>query len=653
MPLIKTPLPELVETEERARQILNNYTRNEKMHGMVLGLDTETTGRNIARDEVIVWSLADADSRYCITRDLLPVFKPMLEDPLRTWALTNAKFDCHMMHNSGINLNGRLWCTLVLDWLLDEEHRWGRHGLKETAEDHLGYRMLKFNNVFPKTRKQNKRKGILEETTAERILNGMVNNTIQAVDYSSADAWASRALVFGYGEWPGYIHELQQILMQPGMSSWDFFQEYEVDFTRVLFNMERRGMLVWPGYLEDQAEPMIAEMDAIQGEFAQSIGKVINLNSHPQVGEFFVDHLGAPVLKMTSGGSSGIKKPSTDEEVLKAWAQDEDSKVKYYAKALLEFRSLAKTYGTYIKGILKWTDDELRIHTTLNHTGARTGRLSSRDPNLQNLPNPERDKFGIRQAFISPPGKILIVADYAQLEMRLMAHFSGDEKMIGAILDGLDMHAFTASVMLGVNYEDVVTAKKKPKDELTDQDIDLMLARSSMKAVGFGIIYGEGPQGLAAQLDIPFELAKKQRNHYLNIYPGVNAFINNTIADCHHTEYVQTLLGRYRRLPAINSGDHGMSAYAERQAVNSIIQGSAADTAKKAMLACEFNGSLRDLDCKMLMQIHDELVFEIPEENAEEAVPIIRELMENTFDPALEVPLPVDVAVEYSWGDAK
>jgi len=648
-----------VDSTEDARWLVNHYMR-EEMRKLPLGLDSETTGLNIVKDTIVAWSFADAENRYCIPRRLLKEFKPLLEDEGRTWVLTNAKYDAHMFENSGVHLAGRMWDTIVMDWMMDEDRRRGRHGLKETADDHMGLYVKSFDEVFPR-----KGRGKTRETVGEAVLRAFEENTEEAADYASSDAWVSLMLVLGLGRWPGFRVILQDVDYHM-RSAWDHFLQVEVPFTRTLWNMERRGMMVWAGHLESLVAPMEEELDGYLRRFAEEAGETVNLNSVPQLREFFFETLGAPAVKMTKGGASGDPQPSTDADTIETWLHKEkvrdirDKKrveisddVRLFSKLLLEYRGLKKLLGTYVEGLRKWTDKNYRIHPTLNQTGTVTGRLSSRDPNLQNIPRPENDGYGLRHSFIADEDCVLIVADYAQLEMRITAHFSEDPKMIEAIRGGLDVHSFTASLMLGASYEEIVAAKKKEKDELTDEDEKLLAARQAAKTIGFGLLYGEGPTKLAADLEIPVDEAKRLRNKYLDSYPEVRDFIEYTQESCREHEFVRTLVGRYRHLPAINYEDDGLRAYAERQAFNSVIQGSAADIVKKAMLEVEENERLAELGAQMQLQIHDELVIEVPEENAEEAGEIVKEIMETVIDPPLEVPLPVDMHIALSWGEAK
>jgi DNA polymerase-1 len=367
---------------------------------------------------------------------------------------------------------------------------------------------------------------------------------------------------------------------------------------------------------------------------------------------------------MTDGGTTGNKQPSTDEDVLQTLADTGCA----ISKMIMVHRKVSKIYGTYVEGILRWVDKDLKIHTTLNQAGTVTGRLSSRDPNLQNLPRPKGDNFKIREAFTASPGKRLVVADYDQLEMKLMAHFSGDVRMIEAIRSGKDLHCVTVSLMFGERYEEVYAAKQA-KNPSPEQEI-LLMKRQSAKAVGFGLIYGIGPVKLAGQLTEELKRPVDRSEASLNIkqyfasFPGVDLFIKETHAACQKREFVQTLLGRKRRLPQINArggatkdeDSKGIVAEAKRQSVNSIIQGTAADVAKAAMIRCEFDPVLRELGAQLLLQIHDELILEVDDipEKIIATKKRVKEIMEDPFPGfKLSVPLTTDAKDGYTWTEAK
>jgi len=627
-------------------------------------VDTETTGLNRARDHVKFWSACpDINSRYCLSRDMLELFGQELASDLDlTWYFTNQNFDFAMMENSGIKApKGDCYDTLAMDWLVDE-NRQGRHGLKETALDHLGLNMREFKEAF-----KGRKKG---ESIPERLDRAMREDPDSAKSYAALDAWATFRVYHCLKE------KLEQLHSMDGMCLWDYFQEVEMPFTRVLYNCCRRGVMVDIGYLTELSPKIEVEMVAIQKTINRIAGREVNIRSTPQLRDLFFDTLGLKPIKMTTGGDSGNRQPSTDESCLQIWA-DQGVEV---AVLMLQYRELAKMKGTYVDGLRKWVDDDYRIHPTLTQHVTVTGRLSSVDPNLQNIPRPDGDKFGIRTAFIPKDKHALLVVDYEQLEMRLMAHFSQDPNMIDVIRKGWDIHAGTGSLMYNYDYDAIIAAGKKKKSnakakeqglpytELTELEKGMIFARQAAKTIGFGLNYGEGPQKLGKSLGVGVEEAKALIQKYFAPYPRVREFIegvHNYILD--HA-MVETILGRPRRfheLPAIGELLDKMSrwklpgsarknlAQAERQSVNSVIQGSAADVAKMAMIKCEFDHRLRNLGVEMLLQVHDELLFEVPEENVDEAKKIVLELMEHPFGDDLLVPLNADAGVGFSWATAK
>jgi DNA polymerase-1 len=281
---------------------------------------------------------------------------------------------------------------------------------------------------------------------------------------------------------------------------------------------------------------------------------------------------------------------------------------------------------------------------------------SSAGPNLQNIPRVKGDRFKIRGAFVAPPGKLLINADYDQLEMKLMADFAEEPAMVAAINTGKDMHCTTAALMYAVPYEAVADAKRKADSEepLTPTDSQLLVFRQNAKTIGFGLMYGEGPNKLAGQLGISFKEAEELIETFFKPFPLVKQFIENAHEYVESHGLVRTLSGRPRHLrDGIYSADHGMYARALRQAVNAIIQGSAADIVRKAMILCENDPKLQELGCEMLLQVHDELMFECPEENVQEAMPRIQELMEVPYSDALQVKLTAGPHAGFSWLQAK
>ncbi len=630
----------------------------------LVAFDTETTGLDIVRDYPLMFSLSDGVRRFAGMWDLVyhPALKTwILENPDITKVGSDTKFDMHMSANRGVYLKGPIRDTVCMDWLADE-NRWS-HGLKDTASDHCGIKMKSFKEVFPM---QAKRKNRPADTPGDAILRKLSTpeGKAEAIEYAGLDAFAT-VKVHDFLE-----EKLRYDFVREGYSLWQYYLDWEMDFTRVLWNMERRGFMICTGHLKAQIDPLNSEEQRILGDLAKKLGHPINPNSTPQLRELFFTQLGYAPTKWTDGGKSGIKQPSTDAEVLEEFARNGCP----YSKLILECRGVVKTRSTYIETPLALVDDNLRLHTKLLQQGTVTGRLSSREPNLQNLPRPDNDSCHIREAFIAPPGKVLLVSDYEQLEMRLMAHFSQDPKMIKAINDGLDLHCFTVSLMYGVSYDEVVAAvKKKKKGEPLDNRDKLLIGyRQAAKATGFGLIYGIGPQKLSVNLteelkrEVDVKEAVGMIKNYFRVFQGVDAFIKNTHQSCREREFVQTIIGRKRRLPEINAkggteddddvNASGIAAMARRQSVNSIIQGTAADIAKAAMIRCEFDEELSALQVMMLLQIHDELIFELDEDPSiiELAKKRIKDIMELPFPGfPLSVPLPTDANVVYCWAHAK
>lgn len=670
---ISIPAGVWVDNEKDALEWIEYYKKAAKKRGS-LGIDSETTGINTRKDFVVIWSLSDGETRICLPASLLPLFKePLLENPEINFDFTNAKFDAHMFANTGIDLTkaGEWRDTTVQSWILNENNM-GRHGLKECIQDHFGRVTPTFEQTFGKIQKPTKANPH-PKTHGEIIREACENaeTRIKAMDYASLDAYNTTSLREFFDD----------KLKDAGL--FELFYSIEVPFTKVLYLMERRGITVDGGYLYDLEGPMKEELDRIGKEFTKEAGRVLNLNSTKDIRWFFIEHLNNKVVKMTKGGKTGVKQASTDGDVLEKWAEDGDP----WAKKMLKQRSIAKIYGTYVTGLKEHIDPYYRIHTELKQTGTVTGRLSSKDPNLQNIPRASEDQFVIRDAFIAGYHKTLIVADYAQLEMRLMAHFSGDEKMIDAINKGIDLHCLTVSEMHNIPYDEVIGAvkaeklQKKNADKkeygelgrpLTEREEELLFMRQCAKATGFGIIYGIAGKRLAEGLtSASAEAAKKAGKteykvvteeegyelieKWFSVFPGVRAYIEYTHAAMHKSGHVQTITGRYRRFGDVKGMSFKDKGQAERQSVNSIIQGSAADIAKVVMILAEQDEVLRELGASLLLQVHDELIWECPddEETVKKVKERIKVLMENPFGTPLKVPLPVEAGHGLSWAKAK
>jgi len=672
---LKRPEPIWIKTKKQVQKLINLCRDKD-----VLALDTETTGIRIDTDYVIFWSLSTGPDRYFLEADKLHMFKEIFEDKDKMWIGSQIKFDFHMCANSGIHIAGSMMDTLVMDRLLDPDQD---HGLKEAYEREFNERMRTFPETFYPKDKRGKFRKPPKRSLQEIMLEAWDRDPDRVIDYASLDAWGVFRL------FKRLRKQLMGVVTDRGYSLWDLFLMYEVPMTKVLFEMERNGCQLDLKYL-GEIEPVLAkELADINWALNRMIGKPINPGSTKQLGKLFYEDMGLEPIAWTTGGSSGKKSPSLNETVLKQHAEDGVEE----AKLILKYRELAKLLGTYVIGLMERVDKNGRIHTTFHQHVADTGRLSSRDPNLQNQPRPRKD-FDIRRAFIARPGYKIIVCDYDQLEMFILAHFSKDKGLIGNIMAGKDIHTGNVELVWGEPYADVARAKKD-KDWNDDRAWYLRDLRNKVKVVGFGLNYGKAANSLARELGF-FERIEKEHpewsdwdirrtakaeaqaliDTYFSKIPGAAKFIKGTYRRVADTKYVETFLGRRRWLRQIMEWSEKMehiqrelsssngrrdlcwcndcksSRDGERRSVNTIIQGTAADIVMCAMIKCFFDERLRELGVKMLLQIHDELVFECPEENVEAACPIIQEDMEHPGI-NLRVPLKAAPGVGDNWVEAK
>ena len=651
------PEPIDVQTEDHAREVLEHV-----LSLTHVGLDTETTGLELLRDYPIYWSLSDGKHRWGLEEHLLEMFLPFFEAEHITKILTNAKFDKHMLANLGIDLRGPLWDTVVMGWLINVN---GQHDLKSDMT--RNYRLLppdampSFRKVFLTDEETGKTRNMKKgENVGDLFLQALEEQREKAVEYATKDAWASYVLAMKMKE------RLERISFGDDWTGWDHYVTVEVPFTPVLWRAERRGITVDLGHLDELAIELTDEMDKTLREFTQAAGRMVNVNSPPQVREVFylydedanewLDPWDRPCRYWTKGGKSGNRMPSTDKRALETWAEEGITE----AQLILDYRAVSKLHDTYVKKMGPRLDGQMRVHTSLNQAGTQTGRLSSSGPNLQNIPVRSEQGKRIREAFVAGEGKRLLVFDYSQLEMRILAHMSRDKGMIDAINAGMDIHCDTAHRATGRPYEEYAEAKAAEKP--TPEQEERLKERSVNKNAGFLIVYGGGPRKLTHTAGISLKKAKEVIEGFKAARPGIALYADAMKALAHDKKHVQTLVGRYRHLPFIDSDqDHGAS---ERAAVNTPIQGSAADIIKAAMLKLfaiedprfhETAQLLADYECELLLQVHDELVFEIPDSDEVEAAvtPVIRECMEHPFNQDLVVPLPIDGGSGYSWVAAK
>lgn len=638
-----------------------------------IAFDTETTGIDVARDVPLFGSVSDGENRWLLTLQQLlhPSFAELVSDPNRVWVMANAKFDMHMCHNVGLpEFAGSIADIIVMCALRDENRKGGAGlGLKEQARDYLGIAMRSFKDTFDIKVKASEEGRALLDADIDLV-----------AGYASLDAYATWLLS------EEHEHVLNSMPVPNNLLGFtcvgQYFWELEAPFTKTLWRMERRGVCIDVPYLESLKGPMEQRKDDLLKDIMRLAQRPINPNSPAQLKDVLFSSrdqggLGLRPKKYTKSGS-----PSTDEDTLKSFS----SSVPLCA-AILEYRKLTKILSTYVAGLQKAAVRKTnRIHTRFNQAGTVTGRLSSSDPNLQNIP--ARGDVGkmLRKAFTAGPGKDMVVADYSQMEMCVMAHVSGDKAMIDAITDGLDLHSFTASRMLGVEYEHVLIAKwmKDLPEEYCEleqgleywpeydietlMDIsrrcsDLVGARTAAKAIGFGLMYGRGPGALAEELGVTRREAKELIQQWFDTFPSVREYIDwvQNEARTREDHAVFTCFGRPRRLTSITSTNHGVRAKAERDAINAPIQGSASCITKRAMILIDQDPELGgdcleggSLGTGLLLQVHDEIMLEVPkhdEEIKEWANGKMQKLMVEAAQ--LRVPLKATGGVASNWEEAK
>lgn len=629
-----------------------------------LALDTETTGLSIMNDFPLFWSLSDGKDRWCLDASLLieGIFDPLFRDPDRMWVFANAKYDLHMLANYQVPLlKGRKYDIIGMSTSIDEN---GQHGLKTQAKKFLNINMTDFKDVI-KVRKNSDIPFLLMKPENYEVV----------ADYASLDAYATWLL--------SELHykEMINIDYGGGINAWDYFNVIEVPYTDCLWRVERRGILVDQEVTSRLRPEFENARDELQREIFSSVGKPFNINSAPQLSEIFFDQMKLKPLAYTNGGGRSLA-----ADVLKKYAK---SGVKL-AQHVLDFRMYDKLISNYIEGHCgKFLASDGRVHANFNQFGTATGRLSSSGPNMQTIPSKKAQGSRLRNAFVAPNGFKLGVWDYSTLEMRVMAHMSNDIVMCDAINKGLDLHCLTASQMLGVQYERAVAAKivddlgyedeqgvikrlaKKVAisekqaesivSSLTKKDVvNLIGARSAAKTIGFGVLYGAGPRSISEQLDVSVDIAKKRIGEWFDTFPGVKHYIARAHHDVLQSPHVvRTISGRYRHLPEAASPKRFMQSSAQRKAVNTPIQGSAGDLVKFAMLAIDqdpvlggwhLNGG--ELGVRMVLQVHDELIFEVPNDTADEVAPLIVNRMQHPgID--MKVPLVVEGGYGKNWKEAK
>ena len=633
-PHVEAPSYELVTTTDA----LSRWIDEARSQGFI-AIDTETTSLNASSASLVGVALATAPGKACYIplRHVAPASEGaaqggldfagdaevaetvMLEQMDEAGALGllrglcadpsilkighNLKYDAHVLsleQNGGLSLTP-VDDTMCLSYVLDAG-RTERHGLDYLALSLLDIQTIKYQDVCGKGAKQIS----FAEVSPEA-----------ACTYASEDADITLRL------WT----MLKPRLAREGMSS--VYERLERPLISILAHMEAAGIKVDTQLLHGLSQDFAGRIQILEGEIHQLAGETFNIASPKQLGEILFEKLGYEGGKKSKTGAF-----STGADILEDMAENGVE----IARKVLDYRQLAKLKSTYTDALMASVNNRTgRVHTSFSMVGASTGRLSSSDPNLQNIPIRTQEGRQIRGAFIARPGCKLISADYSQIELRLVAHVAQEKTMLEAFRNGVDIHAQTASEVFGV-----------PLDQMDAE------TRRRSKAINFGIVYGISAFGLSRQLSIPQSEARDYIATYLDRFPGIRTYMNDAREFAREHLYVETLFGRRIHIEQIGASNQAMRGFSERQAINAPIQGSAADIIKRAMICLPAELAAQGLAADMLLQVHDELIFEVPEEQAEQSVQLIKSVMENAASPVvqLSVPLVVDAGIADSWSEA-
>jgi DNA polymerase-1 len=577
----------------------------------LFAFDTETTSLNYMQARVVGVSFAVEVGKAAyvpfahdyegapeqLSREfVLDTLKPLLEDDKAAKVGQHLKYDAHVLRNEGITLRGIKHDTMLQSYVLNSAGT--RHDMDSLALKYLGKPTIKFEEVAGKGK-------------AQKTFNQI--DLEQAGPYAAEDADITLQL---------HQHLWPQLEADEKLKA--VYQEIEIPLVPVLGVIEETGVKLDPQRLADQSHEFGERLAELEAQAHELAGAPFNLSSPKQLQVILFEQMGLPVKKKTPKGQ-----PSTAEEVLVSLAEEYE-----LPKVIMEHRGLYKLKSTYTDKLpLQIDPTSKRVHTSYHQAVAATGRLSSSDPNLQNIPIRSAEGRRIRQAFIAPEGYKIVAADYSQIELRIMAHISKDEGLLKAFENGLDVHRATAAEVFGVEFDAVETEQRR-----------------AAKAINFGLIYGMSAFGLAKQLNISRSEASEYIDLYFGRYPGVREYMDNTREEARKQGYVETIYGRRLYLPEINARNANLRQYAERTAINAPMQGSAADIIKRAMLAVHDWQLSTSLDVRVIMQVHDELVFEVAESEVDAAVAEIKQLMTGASD--LCVPLEVEVGIGDNWDEA-
>ena len=611
--VIVEALPAIIEsnyetmlTDQQFKQWLERLENAE-----LFAFDTETTSLDYSKAKIVGVSFAVTPGKAAYVplahdyagvpdqlnrTETLEKLRPLLENPHKAKLGQNLKYDAHVLANHGITLRGIAHDTMLESYVLNSTAT--KHNMDDLAQEYLGVTTIHYEDVAGKGAKQIP----FQEVPLE-----------QAAPYAAEDADITLRL-----------HHVLMAKLQQQPTLHKLYTEIEIPLISVLARIESNGVLIDAAMLAQQSLELANHIVAIEQQAHDLAGHTFNLGSPKQIQDILYDQLQLPVLKKTPKGQ-----PSTEESVLQELAIDYP-----LPKLILDYRSLSKLKSTYTDKLPQQVDDKTgRIHTSYHQAVAATGRLSSSDPNLQNIPIRSEEGRKIRQAFIAPKGYKIVAADYSQIELRIMAHLSADAGLLKAFSEGQDVHRATAAEVFGVAPDQVTT--------------DL---RRSAKAINFGLIYGMSSFGLAQQLGLSRSQAQSYIDLYFTRYPGVKNYMDSIREQAREQGYVETLFGRRLYLPEIKSRNAARRQYAERTAINAPMQGTAADIIKRAMISTDQWLQQDKPAAKMIMQVHDELVFEVAEDQVEHCAGTIRAIMCSAAD--LDVPLIVDIGIGSNWDEA-
>lgn len=583
----------------------------DKIHAAPLtALDTETTSLDPFAAEIVGISLAVAAGEACYIplahtapgapdqldrATVLQQLKPWLESATHAKVGQNMKYDQHVFANHGIALAGVVHDTMLLSYVLESDKG---HDMDQLASRHLGLQTISYSEVCGKGAKQ---------------------IGFDQVDLATATAYAAEdadvTLRLQHSLWPA--------VQAMGLVS-KVYQAIELPTREILFAMERTGIHIDPQLLQEQSHELGQKLLKLEQDAYALAGQPFNLSSPKQLAEILFVQQGLPIKKKTPGGA-----PSTDEEVLSELALDYP-----LPKLLLQHRSLAKLKSTYTDKLPKMLNPHTgRVHTHFSQATAVTGRLASSEPNLQNIPVRTEEGRRIRAAFTAPPGCVMVSADYSQIELRIMAHLSDDPRLLEAFANGEDVHRATAAEIFGVAVHEVTNEQRRVA-----------------KSINFGLMYGMSAFGLARELEIERSAAQVYIERYFARYPGVARFMEETRAQAREQGYVETVFGRRLWLPDIRTSNPSRRQGAERAAINAPMQGTAADLIKLAMIAVANWSKTANTKSRLVLQVHDELVLEVPEIEIDPVKTILPKLMGEVAN--LKVPLLVEVGVGRNWEEA-